>query len=143
MIQITPLHAIDKGTTKDGLQVTTLYSTHWKYNGEIMKKDQPTQLKSWYFDPAIINQEVTEEQILHEITLNDWSRWNTELPKGQKVEISETIYWDLLGCVPPRNQQGNYFEVGEVHHHEQCKPIYRACWIEENKFYTGYPKTNN
>ena len=139
MTQITPTYALDEGTTANQQKVFSLISTHWIYNGKLTECTEKESVKEWY------DTKPTAEQLQHEIMLNDWSRWNTELPKGQEVEISENIFWHLFGCVPPRNvQQGaKYFECGEAHHHDNSgKAIYRACWIKEGKFYTGYPKTS-
>lgn len=137
MTTVNPFFAIDTGTTKDGQCVTSLFKTHWEYNGTHYPIDRPENVKDWYGIAP------TDAEINHEILLNDWSRWNTELPKGQEVEISEYIFWELFGAVPPRNVQADtkYFECGECHHHEGGKAIHRACWIKDGKFYTGYPKT--
>jgi len=100
----------------------------------------------YYFDSPIVVKEYetepTPEQAQKEAMLNDWSRWNLGLVKGSEpVEISEHIYWDMLGCMPPRRQQGSYFEVGEPHHHtNEGRPVHRAFWKENELFYTGYPK---
>lgn len=134
MQQINQFFAIDKGYTKENIPVTTLYKTGGMYNGHFYELSEPEYIKAFYND-------VTPKELEREMILNDWSRWNKELPKGQKVEISEAIYYHLLSCLPPRNWVKNYFEVGEADHHdENGKAIYRACWIEDNKFFTGYPK---
>ena len=116
-------------------QTTILYKTHGKYqNGELFELAEPENVKEFETEP-------TEAELLHEIELNKWERWNKELTEEQNVEISENVYYHLLNCLPPRNWKGNYFEVGEAHHHDnRGKAIYRACWKVENKFYTGYPK---
>jgi hypothetical protein len=73
--------------------------------------------------------------------LNDWTKWNAQpLKEGQRIEISEHIYYELMNCLPPHVHLCNYFEVGEPNHHDsQGKPVHRACWIEDGKYYTGYP----
>jgi hypothetical protein len=118
--------------------VYILVKARYKSNRDatwIERKD-PDTLKEWKHIP-------NQDEVNHEIMLNDWSRWNEELPRDQVVEISEAIYDDLLGCLPPHVMQGNYFEVGEPHHHDNNgRPVHRACWMENGKFYTGYPKTN-
>ena len=144
MKQINEQYAIHTGTSANGQVVTTLYKTHGKWaSGELFELSEPSYIKAWYFEIESDLQDtpVTEAEILHEIELNDWTRWNTELTPGQKIEISECIYDDLLGCLPPHRYEKNYFEVGEPHHHtNKGEAIYRACWIEDGKFYTGYPK---
>jgi len=137
MKQITPLFALESGTASNGQKIFSLIKTHFTMGTQTFPIDKPTYIKAWY------DQEPTPEELEHEIMLNDWSRWNTELPKGQEVEISEDIFYHLFGCVPPVNvQQGaKYFECGEIHHHDNNgNPIRRACWIKGGKYYTGYPK---
>lgn len=88
--------------------------------------------------------ELTEcaPECVRSANINDWSRWNEQsLTHGQKIEISEDIYEQLMGCVPPINCNGSYFEVGEADHHTNAgRAVYRACWKEEGKYYTGYPR---
>jgi len=97
--------------------------------------DEPQEVKEFDTEP-------TKEELQNEAKLNDWSRWNEGLrPNEEPVEVSEAIYWDMLGAVPPHVHKGSYFEVGEPHHHlNNGKPIHRAFWKEGNKFFTGYPK---
>lgn len=98
----------------------------------------------WIFyvdDTCILGDPAEAPARLRETELNDWSRFNKDLNKGQRVEISEEIYHHFLGVLPPQNwgREASYFEVGEPHHHEGGKAIHRACWIEYGRFYTGYP----
>ena len=140
METITPGHGIETGTTANGQKVTTLYKTRWNDGTELT---EPQYLKAWYFTPGTNDTEVTREEILKEIELNDWSRWNTGLKPGAPVEISEAIYFYMLECLPPRNWIGSYFEVGEPHHHDDNgRPVHRAFWQDEEtkKYYTSYPK---
>lgn len=111
---------------------TSLFKTASKYG----PYDEPQFLQLWN---GSVNDNLAS--INEQVALEDWSRWNTELPEGQKVEISESIYYHLLNCLPPRNWHKTYFEVGEAHHHtNEGRAIHRACWIENDKYYTGYPK---
>lgn len=82
-------------------------------------------------------------EIYRQIMLNDGYRWRkAELKEGEKLEISERVYYFLLNCMPPRRWIGNYFEVGECDHHdEKGVAIYRACNVVDGKYYTGHPKT--
>ena len=131
------LHSLNFGVNNNGQTIATLYKTHYLYNGIKCEFSEPNLLKFWDING------LTQDMINEEAILNDWSRFNTELKDGQKVQISENIYYDLLGCLPPKNWNGNYFEVGEAHHHtNKGKAIHRACWIENGLYYTGYPKTN-
>lgn len=136
--EFTPINeffSIHTGTDRHNRSVYSLVKTHYKYGDNIYKLHEPDFLKTWYdYIP-------TYEEVENEMILNDWTRWNTELKEGQKVEISEAVYYHLLGCVPPIKMNGTYFEVGEPHHHDNkgC-PVHRACWIENDKYYTGYPK---
>jgi hypothetical protein len=99
----------------------------------------------WFSDLVTNDNSIIARQAQPSVNLSDWSRWNTELPKGQRVEINEEIYHELLGALPPRvwNQETSYFEVGEPHHHEEGRAIHRACWIEFGRYYTGYPTMAN
>jgi len=97
------------------------------------------------YEPILVREfeaEPTREELQKEMMSNDWSRWNTDLrPNLEPVEISEFIYWDMLGALPPHRRQGSYFEVGEPHHHlNNGKPIHRAFWKENGLYFTGYPK---
>lgn len=141
LTKINNQYETETGVTNNGQTVTTLYKTHGKWdNGELFELSRKSYIKGWYFTPDVKDTEVTEADILKEIELNTWERWNKELPQGQKVEVSEAIYWDMLEALPPRKRNGNYFEVGEPHHHlNNGTPIHRACWIENNQYFTGYP----
>src|SRR3990167_2385649 len=99
-------YKLTNGLNKNGQNIFTLLKTHFDDGTEMR---EPEYIKLWENEP-------TQEQIDEQILLNDWSRWNTELPKGQKVEISEAIYFTMLNCLPPRNWKDDYFEVGEPHH---------------------------
>jgi len=132
------VYSLESGVNKNSQTVFSLWQTHYKdkYYPDAVQLSEPIYIKCY-------GEECPDDQIvLAEIELNDWSRWNTELPKGQNVEISENVFWQLFGAVPPRNVQSGakYFECGEAHHHDNGKAIYRACWIKDGKFYTGYPK---
>lgn len=142
-LNITPVHklfGIHKGVTNnEGQKVVSLYSTHWEFNGQIEEKKEPDHIKDFYYSEGI--DQYPAAQIEQEIILNNWERFNKDLTEGQKVEISEHIYYHFLNCLPPRNWNGKYFEVGEPHHHDnKGRAIHRACWIEDGKFFTGYPK---
>lgn len=99
----------------------------------------------WFSDLVTNDNSIIARQAQPAVNLSDWSRWNTELPKGQRVEINEEIYHELLGALPPRvwNRETSYFEVGEPHHYEEGRAIHRACWIEFGRYYTGYPTMAN
>lgn len=132
MTQINEFYSIEKGITKNNIPVTSLYKIAGKYNGQHFLLSEPEFIRAFYGENV-------ENEIKEEIELNNWKR---ELFEGQKVQISENIYYHLLNCLPPRNWQKSYFEVGEPHHHKNGKAIHRACWIENGKYFTGYPKVN-
>ena len=140
-LKFTPVsaqHGIKTEINKNGQRITTLYKLRGQYpNGTYFELDEPEYLKLWEGLPNY-------DQIGREIELNNWKRWNAQpLQKGQKIEISEAIYYHLMGCLPPHYSQKNYFEVGEPDHHENGRAVHRACWIEDGNFYTGYPKQKN
>lgn len=128
-------YATTTGVNKNGQTITTLYKTHYKFGNALHEFLEPQYIKLWEGTAEALASDIEEQ-----IELNDWERWNTSLHKGQRVEISEAIFYNLLGSVPPKRMERNYFEVGEAHHHEQGRAIHRACWIEGGKYYTGYPK---
>lgn len=103
--------------------------------GGLHKFDRGRKVKEWKASKP------TKKQIYREIMLNDWRRWNTELKKDEIIEVSEYIYDEMLNCLPPRNWQGAYFEVGEPHSHENGLPIHRAFLKVKNKYYSGHPET--
>ena len=123
-------YKIETGTNANGQTVTTLYKTG--VNSTVF--NEPSYIKDW------TDHTPTEAEIEHEKELNDWSRWNTELKRGEPIEVSEAIYYDMLGCLPPHKMEGNYFEVGEPNHHEGGKAIYRAFFIQDGKYFTSYPR---
>lgn len=120
---------------EDGPLCYALIQTH--YRNEI------GQLQELY-EPEIVmeygTKEPSKEVMLHEISLNDDSRWKKELPKDQRVQIGEKVYNMLFEVMPPVNWVGSYFEVGEPDHHENGKVIRRACWKEGRNYYTGHPE---
>jgi hypothetical protein len=136
MKQINEQYILKAEANSENKPFFVLYKTHGKWpNGELFEKVHPDYIKDWP------DNEPTAEEIQHELMLNDWSRWNTELPEGQKVEVSEFIYYSLLECLPPRIMESGYFEVGEPHSHDnKGRAIHRACWMEQGKYFTGYPK---
>lgn len=140
MKELTKGFRIESGSDQHGRIVFSLYKTGSFYNNTFVEYSRPEFLKSFYLEPDQTIESI-EGELSREIMLNDWSRWNTELPKGQEVEISEAIYYHLLEALPPHKWQGSYFEVGEPHHHENGRAIYRACWMNDGKYFTGYPKS--
>lgn len=130
--RVNELYALVSYKKTQGCPGYELYLTHYYNGAKLERRDEIELIKQWH-------EAVTDEMVTKELELNDWSRWNKELPKGQKVEISEYIYHYLLEVLPPNNWEGDYFEVGEPHHHEKGKAIHRACWMEGDKYYTGYP----
>lgn len=141
MKQINEQYAIEEGKTHNGQDITMLSKTHYKMGDKFYPLDTPSQIKNWYFTPDTNDTKVTDEEIQREIILNDWSRWNEDLKEGDPVEVSEYIYYEMLSVLPPKNWNGNYFEVGEPHHHDnKGKAIHRAFWQDGNKYFTGYPK---
>ena len=81
--------------------------------------------------------------IIEEENIDNWDRWKSmKLTEGASIEVSERIYYEMLGAVPPRIRDGNYFEVGEAHHHtNEGKAIHQAFWIHKGRYYSGYPKS--
>jgi hypothetical protein len=142
ILNFTPVSAQHATTTeknRNGQTITTLFKIRGQYpNGTFFELDEPEPLKLW---EGLPNYDI----IGREIELNNWKRWNAQpLHKGQKIEISEAIYYHLMGCLPPHYMEKFYFEVGEpTHHDEKGRAIFRACWIENGNFYTGYPKQKN
>lgn len=134
LTQIAPQYATTTGSNKNGQVITTLYKTHAIYNGSLYPLGEPTYIKLF--------EDATPEQLQTEMTLNDWARWNTELIKDKTVEVSENVYYQMLECLPPRNWRGHYFEVGEPNHHNsKGQPVHRAFWMDNGKYFTGYPTT--
>jgi hypothetical protein len=144
MLTVDQSHRIETGKDRHGRTVIALFKVKYAdHLGREWDLSTPDYLKAWYLEEG--QEPPTQEEINREIELNDWSRWNRQpLTKDQKIEISEAIYWELLNCLPPRIHCSGYFEVGEPEHHDPKtgRAVHRACWIEGNKFYTGYPKPN-
>lgn len=127
---------IEEGKTNNGQKCISLWKTHGKWeNGDLFELSHPHYITAWY------DQEPTQDEINRQIELSDYSRWNKELTEDQNVEVNEYIYMDQLEALPPHVWKGSYFEVGEPHHHDnKGRAIHRAFWIENGKYYTGYPK---
>lgn len=120
------------------------------------RKDRYQLFFKYYFDdsrrrvklklPQLIktyDQPPNRREIYQQIMLNDEYRWRkADLNEGEKIEISEGVYYFLQNCMPPRHWIGNYFEVGEAdHHNENGVAIHRACNYVNGKYYTGHPNT--
>lgn len=102
---------------------------------ELLQKINP----NYYYNAN--EQTISQPTIIEEEDIDNWKRWQSmELKEGASIEVSERIYYEMLGCVPPRLQIGTYFEVGEAHHHtNEGKAIHHAFWIHKERFYSGYP----
>jgi len=134
---LNELHKLETGKDRHERDVTSLWKTGY-YNGkEIEQLEEPKYLKAWYDNIP------TEDEIAHEITINDWSRWNKSLQEGEPIEVSEYIYDHMFECLPPRNwdRTNGYFEVGEPYDHEDGIPIHRAFWKREGKYFTAHPNS--
>lgn len=64
--------------------------------------------------------------------INDIKRIPSQYPV---VEVSEDVYDDALGAVPPIAWQGGFFAMGEAYSHSGVLPVY-YCFVKINgKFY--------
>jgi hypothetical protein len=68
-----------------------------------------------------------------------WKEMISKLRAGETVEISEEVYDDWLGCLPPLEMKGGRFAVSEaVTVTSKGEDIYTCCIQIDDKFYAKY-----
>lgn len=50
------------------------------------------------------------------------------------VETTEEMYWEMLGCLPPRKMSANAFLVGEPLRHDERGAVH-ACFVRVGGVY--------
>lgn len=55
------------------------------------------------------------------------------------IHTTESMYWHMLECVPPRAEFGNRFLVGEAERHNEEGKAVHACFKQVgNEFFAKY-----
>lgn len=54
-----------------------------------------------------------ETDIIEAVKSDRWQQRFDEMREGEKVRVSERIYWSMLGSVPPIKQTATSFYCGE------------------------------
>ena len=130
------LMTADRWNVKKDTEIFCTIQTHYRYNEEFDKMN-------WIeFRMTDINTKEGTEALEEEFKLSDYSRWNkTPLVQDMKpIQVSSMVFDDMLNCLPPKNWVSGYFEVGEPDHHDsKGRPIHRAFFKVDGKYYTGYP----
>ncbi len=56
-----------------------------------------------------------DTDIIEALMSDDWQKRFDDMRSGKRVRVSERIYWDMLGAVPPKKQTANSFYCGECY----------------------------
>jgi hypothetical protein len=54
-----------------------------------------------------------ETEVIEALMSDNWKARFEDMREGKRVRVSERIYWDMLGSVPPIKQTANSFFCGE------------------------------
>jgi hypothetical protein len=70
-----------------------------------------------------------ETEVIEALQSDNWKQRFQDMEDGKRVRVSERIYWDMLGAVPPIRQTGTSFYCGEpysgsYHHYFEKKDGY-------------------
>ena len=57
----------------------------------------------------------TQTDIIEALQSDNWKARFDDMREGKKVRVSERIYWEMLGAVPPIKQTANSFYCGEAY----------------------------
>ena len=69
-----------------------------------------------YHNEEVIHQQKTkpnDTEIIEALMSDNWKYRFEDMANGKRVRVSERIYWDMLGSVPPIKQTANSFFCGE------------------------------
>lgn len=72
-----------------------------------------------------------QTEIVKALGSDDWKSVFDQMRGGKKVRVSYRIYYEMLGCVPPRKTWNNGFAVGEAYDGN----IYHHFWKEDGFYY--------
>lgn len=56
-----------------------------------------------------------DTDIIEALMSDNWKKVFESMEKGETVRVSERIYYDILGCVPPIKQTAKSFFCGEAY----------------------------
>ena len=56
-----------------------------------------------------------ETELIEALQSDNWSARFKDMEEGKRVRVSERIYYDMLGCVPPKKQTATSFYCGECY----------------------------
>ena len=54
-----------------------------------------------------------QTELIEALMSDNWKGRFDDMRCGKKVRVSERIFWDMLGSVPPKKQTANSFYCGE------------------------------
>jgi hypothetical protein len=73
----------------------------------------------------------TQTDIIEAIKSDNWKARFDDMREGKKVRVSERIYYDMLGSVPPLKYTQNGFVCGEAY----SSNVYYHFWKEDGIIY--------
>ena len=56
-----------------------------------------------------------ETELIEALSSDNWGARFDDMRGGKKVRVSDRIYFDMLGAVPPKKQTANSFFCGEAY----------------------------
>jgi hypothetical protein len=56
-----------------------------------------------------------ETEIIEALMSDNWKARFDDMREGKRVRVSDRIYWEILGAVPPIKQTANSFYCGEAY----------------------------
>jgi hypothetical protein len=56
-----------------------------------------------------------ETEVIEALQSDNWKARFDDMREGKRVRVSERIYWDMLGAVPPKKQTATSFYCGEAY----------------------------
>jgi hypothetical protein len=56
-----------------------------------------------------------DTEIIEALISDRWAERFEDMRNGERVRVSERIYWEMLGSVPPIKQTANSFYCGEAY----------------------------
>lgn len=68
----------------------------------------------------------TEEEVNLAVQSDEWDKVFNSM-REQKTRVSERIYWDMLGCVPPIRHNGSSFFCGEAYSGNKYYFFWKEC----------------
>lgn len=79
-----------------------------------------------------------ETQLIESLMSDNWHSAFDQMKEGKTVRVSDRIYYDMLGCVPPLKYTANGFYCGEAY----SGNLHHYFYIEDGKRYGKLKEAN-